>query len=153
MQVLKDVFYLLALITVEVCTDRKVLRCLARALRYLAELQHYVPDRIVPQTPVHFFDDLWLEERELLHPCRTVYNESHFLAAQGTWLRVPCNYLPHCLLPLTEDPVFLETALKPLGLQHFHERNGKPVYFSSHGESSYHTKSSFDNRQQHGYNI
>jgi hypothetical protein len=47
-------------------------------LCYLAELQHYIPDRIVPKTPVHF-STITGEEREAAASMPDCLHQSHFL--------------------------------------------------------------------------
>ena len=128
-------FYLFSLIPGEVRRNRTLL-WLIPARRYLAELQRYVPDGVMPQTPVYFFDDLRLEERELLHPRGTIHDQDHLFAPQGRRLSVSRDGGPDGSVPLPVDSVFPKAALHPPFPQHFDERIGKLIELATHGGQS-----------------
>src|SRR5574341_846889 len=110
-----------AVLRVEARPDGDVLRSPFHR-RNLAVLERDLPDGVLAEASVHLFNDLRLEQRELVHPGGAVHDNGKFFAPHGVRPRVACHHPADRLFPVSENVIFAQTALKPPRLQYFCKR-------------------------------
>ena len=105
MDVLHILFYLFTFLCIEGNRRGGLFRLTFLHRNDLTKLERDFLNSVLPEVPVHFLDDLWLEQRELLHPGRAVHGQKKFLAAYGLRLGMARDRGADGLLPLPEDAV------------------------------------------------